>query len=703
MKIGIKKKIFLLGLFFPVVALILFAGYTLTETKKLSLSGVNKAMSMSNEAAIESRNALEDYGKSLIEQEAKDRALLCHQATARISDLASTLALEASGIWKAGRASVTEKGYLYTDPPARPDTESVIRIAPDSNKEAIERDLSLAGLLNPFFRNAITRNPMMKSIYIGTENGLHFRMPWVAAHRDGYDPRKRSWYSEAASSGETGWTDMYTSASEGVLMVTCFSPVYGDQGKLAGVIGIDVSLNTLNETVLRTPYEGGVGVLLGRNGEAVAYSKGGDAYVAKLENAKSRPEIQEIFKRVAMNKSGLTQTMLGDTDTYIVYNPIEQTDWTLCMLVPVSSVNSIAQEVSKKILTAKDLTSEELTRQFALTRNNAIVALCLIMILFLVVAMRMSQGIIQPIALLAEGTKAIGGGNFQGKIDIQTGDELQSLAENFNSMGDALHEYMHNLEKTTAEKERIQSELSIATDIQASMLPRIFPAFPEVEEIDVFASMTPAKEVGGDFYDFFLLGDKRICVVIADVSGKGVPAALFMVISKTLLQNCVRSDSENLGAAVSRMNADLCKDNDQLLFVTLFCIVINFETGQCEYVNGGHNPPVHISGDSVQYVPAKPIFPVCGVMEDMEYKSGFLKLSPGDRLFLYTDGVTEAFNPKKELYGEGRLQKILNEGLALSIEQGVAAVTKDVEKFANGAEQSDDITMLFFEYKGKDS
>ena len=372
MKIGIKKKIFLLGSFFPIVALVLFAAYTITETKNLSLSGVNQAMSMSNEAAIESRNALEKYGKALIEQETKDRALLCLQAMARISDLASTLALEASNIWKAGKASTTEKGYFHTDPPARPDTESVIRIAPGADKKAIERDLSLAALLNPFFRNAMTRNPVMKSIYIGTENGLHFRMPWVAAHKEGYDPRNRSWYSEAVSSGKTGWTDLYTSASEGVHMVTCFSPVYGDKGIQVGVIGIDVSLNTLNETILRTPYDGGVGVLLGRDGQPVAHSKGGEAYVAKLEKARSRQDVQDIFRRVAMNKSGLTQTMLGDTDTYIVYNPIEQTDWTLCMLVPVNSVNSIAQEVSKKILAAKDSTSRELTRQFATTRNNAI-------------------------------------------------------------------------------------------------------------------------------------------------------------------------------------------------------------------------------------------------------------------------------------------------------------------------------------------
>jgi sigma-B regulation protein RsbU (phosphoserine phosphatase) len=701
MKIGIKPKIFLLGLILPIFALIFFAGYMLTETKELSLSGVHKATTLSNDAAIESRAALEEHGKRLIVFESRNRALFCHQALARISDLASLLALEASTVWRGQAVNTNEKAYLRTEQPATPGQESVIRIAPGSNTAAINKDISLAAHLNPFFRDAKIKNSIIKSIYIGTEAGLQFRMPWVSVHKKGYDPRKRIWYTEAVKNGQTGWTDLYTSASEGVLMITCSAPVYGAGGKIVGAIGIDVSLGTLNETLLQTSYEGGVGVLLDRNGNVVAHSEKGDALAAKFKAGKNMPGIREVFKNISTGQDGLIQTKLDGADTFIIYTPIAQTDWALCLLVPVESVNRIAVEIGEKILSAKDSTSSELTQQFAVTRDNALMVLALLLVVFLVIALRISRAIINPIRALADGTKVIGEGNFETKLDIRTGDELQALAENFNTMGDALLAYMKNLKKTTAEKERIQSELTIATDIQASMLPRIFPAFPDLESVDIFASMTPAKEVGGDFYDFFLLGEDKVCIVIADVSGKGVPAALFMVISKTLLQNCVRNQSDNLGEAITRMNADLCKDNDQMLFVTVFCAVIDLKTGHCEYVNGGHNPPVHIRGESVEYVPAKPVFPVCGVMEDMEYKSGSLHLELGDKLFLYTDGVTEAFNREQKLYGDERLLTVLKQCIAQPIEETVGSVTESIHHFAEGAEQSDDITMLFFEYKGE--
>ncbi len=697
---GIKRKIFLLGSFLPIIALIVFAIYTLTQTKRLSISGINRATTLSNAAAVESRKTLEKHGKRLIINESENRALYCYQAMARISDLTSTLALEASTIWNGKIRNTNEKAYQRSSPPLQPAIESVVRVAPGSDEDAIASDIAYSLHLNPFFRNAKTKNPIIKSIYIGTTNGLHFRMPWVAAHKVGYDPRKRSWYTDAVKSGNTGWSNLYTGASEGVLMVTCYAPSYDYTGNLIGVIGVDVSLATLNETLLKTSYEGGVGVLLDRNGNVVAYSDGGDRAVASLMKDKTSPSSKDAFNKLLLGKSGLIEVELDGEDTFVVFNPIGHTDWTLCMLVPKKSVNNIAHEIGKKIATAKNSTTGEFTQQFSSTRNRALIALGIILLIFLLLAFWISRSIINPVILLTKGAKIIGEGDFDTKLDIQTGDELEQLAKSFNTMGDELNEYMHNLEKTTSEKERIQSELNIATDIQASMLPRIFPSFPDIEHIDVFASMTPAKEVGGDFYDFFLLDDNKVCITIADVSDKGVPAALFMVISKTLLKNRVRAEPNDLGKAITNLNKDLCKDNDQMLFVTIFCAVIDFVEGTCEYVNAGHNPPVFIRDGEVDYIPAKPVLPVCGVIQDMTYHSGSLSFSAGDKFFLYTDGVTEAFNIDHQQYGEERLLAELKLCTKKPIEEGVAFIAKSVEHFSTGTEQSDDITILLFEYLG---
>lgn len=252
---------------------------------------------------------------------------------------------------------------------------------------------------------------------------------------------------------------------------------------------------------------------------------------------------------------------------------------------------------------------------------------------------------------------------------------------------------------------RISSELSLATDIQANMLPRIFPAFPEHDEIDIFATMNPAKEVGGDFYDFFMIDDSNVAVVIGDVSGKGVPAALFMVTAKTLIK-----DHSQLGLepaeVFTRINKILCDGNDAGLFVTGWMGVLNLKSGILKYVNAGHNPPVIKNGDGeFKYLVSRPGFVLAG-MDTVKYKQSELQMYPGDKLYLYTDGVTEATSTDKKLYGEDRLINYIN---AHGTEIGsvlLKGIRKDIDTFVGDAEQFDDITMLYLEFikkAGEDS
>lgn len=281
---------------------------------------------------------------------------------------------------------------------------------------------------------------------------------------------------------------------------------------------------------------------------------------------------------------------------------------------------------------------------------------------------------------------------------IKTNDELQTLAETFIKMEKDINTYIQNLEIITSEKERVETELNLAREIQINMLPRVFPPFPDRNEIDIYATMEPAKEVGGDFYDFFLIDEDHLGFVIADVSGKGIPAALFMVITKTLIKDHAKLGLSP-GEVFTNVNNLLCESNGSDLFVTAWFGILDLKNGKLSYVNAGHNPPVIKRHDgSYEYLKQRSGLVLAG-LEDMRYRQAELDLENGDRIFLYTDGVTEAQNSAEELYGEDRLINVLNENTHVDITDLLSVVRKSINDFVKEAEQFDDMTMLGIELK----
>ena len=255
-------------------------------------------------------------------------------------------------------------------------------------------------------------------------------------------------------------------------------------------------------------------------------------------------------------------------------------------------------------------------------------------------------------------------------------------------------------EAETKKSERISTELNLASSIQANMLPNIFPAFPERDDFDIYATMSPAKEVGGDFYDFFMVDDDHLAMVIADVSGKGIPAAMFMVIAKTLIK-----DHAQLGLmpadVFTRVNRLLCEGNDAGLFVTAWMGIMDLNNGEMYYVNAGHNPPIIKHDGKIEFLQCKPGFVLAG-LEDYEYGEYQLFLDKGDKIFLYTDGATEATAVNNELYGENRLIECLKNLVSdISCEDALHAVRADIDRFVGEAEQFDDLTLLAFDFTPK--
>lgn len=356
-------------------------------------------------------------------------------------------------------------------------------------------------------------------------------------------------------------------------------------------------------------------------------------------------------------------------------------------------------------LASVDISMEIINQQLLTFVGGAVLVSCLILIISAVAYYYYVRHIvIRPAVILHDAAGKLVKdemddlGNFT--IDIHSGDEFEDLAQAFQYMTVELSEYIKNLTEVTAEKERIGAELDVAAQIQSSMLPCIFPAFPGKKEIDIYATMNPAKEVGGDFYDFFMVDDRHLAVVMADVSGKGVPAALFMVIGKTLIKDHTQP-GKPLGEVFSDVNNLLCDSNSEGLFITAFEGVLDLETGEFFYVNAGHEVPyINRAGEGYQPYKVRPGFVLAG-MEDMRYKEGSLTLQPGDRIFLYTDGVPEATNRENELYGNERLYRILNQNKDRTPKELLPEIKADVDLFVGEAPQFDDITMLCLEYKGK--
>ena len=287
-------------------------------------------------------------------------------------------------------------------------------------------------------------------------------------------------------------------------------------------------------------------------------------------------------------------------------------------------------------------------------------------------------------------------------LKIETGDEIEDLAVSVYDMEKDIVNYIDNIQKITAEKERFSAELNIASQIQTDMLPTIFPPFPDRTEFDIYATMDPAKEVGGDFYDFFLIDNDHIALVMADVSGKGVPGALFMVITKTLIKNrSMMGDTLSTAKILRDVNNQLCEGNDTEMFVTVWLCILEISTGKATITNAGHeHPALKRAGGKYELVVYRHS-PAIAVLPGIDFEEHEVILKPGDSIFVYTDGVPEATDIDVELYGTARMVEALNTDSDADAEQLLANVRKDIDEYVGEVPQFDDLTMLGFRYLGK--
>ena len=535
------------------------------------------------------------------------------------------------------------------------------------------------------------------------DNPIHFSRERIYE----FDPRKRPWYIAAKNANKPVISQLYrTIEADGYLQIGASAPFYDAAGNLIGVAGVDSSNIDLYNWVNEVSESGDIiNFVLNDTGEIIFSSQ--TEGILAVNNSKdlrhsSESTLAAAAEKMVAGEQGVLPVTLNDENFYIAFASMPETGWSVGMLVSEKDILSTTAGTRDYFQTQVANLQAQMRQEYSYMNNLVVgVPVVLLIILFLM-STGLARRFVKPIHELSDGVRDIASGNLDKKLDIETGDEIEHLAITFNAMTDELKTYMANLTKATAERERLATELDVATDIQRGMLPKDFPARADFE---LYATMTPAKEVGGDFYDFYFLDEKHLAVTVADVSGKGIPAALFMVISKTVLNNFAASFYKQNGLApvVAAANEQLCANNEAMMFVTVFIGVLDLETGEFVYVNGGHNPPVVYRAEEnhCEFLDVKKNF-VLGPMDGIPFVEQKISLKHGDLLFIYTDGVTEALNTAEEEYLPDRLIAFMNStDCAADLKTLLKNIRGDVAEHVGEAEQSDDITMFALRFNGK--
>ncbi len=518
-----------------------------------------------------------------------------------------------------------------------------------------------------------TRNPDYEMIFYADREGNYITSNNLEGNVGG-----RDYFRAVVNEGADHYVSnplVSRSTGENIFVVAC--PVLDSRGERKGVIASTVLLETLTSIVGSIKMgERGFGYVVDSTGLLIAHPS--PDWRLKLNLLTSAElgfdGLDEVGRMIVEGRPGLVRYRRPDGSRMIaIFNLIPDTPgWFLGLA----------------------LSEEELTGKVTFLARKILLLLLAILVVVILIVIFISGRIAKPVAELKWGVKKVSAGDLDHRLDIRTGDEIEELASAFNKMTVDLKEQIKNLQAETAKRQAVESELQIAKEIQESILPRVFPPFPGRGEFDLYSVMHPAKEIGGDFYDFFFYDKNTFVMAIGDVSGKGVPAALFMMLSRTLIHT-VASEEKDPARVLKKVNDIVSEDNETCMFVTVFLASYDVATGRLTYSNAGHTPALKITaGKTVQELTTENSVAL-GVMPSVDYRPGETGLERGDRFVFYTDGVNEAVSPQGEFYGTERfIDHFLKDGDPSAREEA-SAILKDVMDFQE-ENQHDDITITVF-------
>jgi phosphoserine phosphatase RsbU/P len=691
----------------------------------LSVAGIrNTVLSNSNDlgnsAAGIGSYALEEQITGKIERIAQDMALILEERLQKIENHTRMTADIAESIY-ANKQVWNPKPLPLVKPGDISPVDPYLYLAPGVDFSRIRSEAYLTGNISDILRQIKVVDRGITTSAITSESGYAIMMdvfPWIIRE---VDPRTFFWYKEAKTRETLYWTDVYSDTRGRGLIISCVIPFYDHSGKNSVIKGVARSTVLLSDFSRITDVAGvgrtGELFLLNRegvkiyssNGVEVKPGEGGGIEGINFLESKD-PQLRSLGLSMTLGASGMAELEIDGLPNYVAYAPIQTLGWSLGVAVSVQELFVSAQLTENQIRKVTDDTKAVIDRYIILLGGLIALLLFLTMLGIAVFTLRFTRAVTGPILALNDGVHEVAAGNLDREVVVKTGDEIEQLAVSFNMMTSRLRRHIQEIARATAEKQRMDTELDIATQIQMSILPNVFPPFPgRKNDFDLYAKIHPAREVGGDFYDFFFIDDDHFAMIIADVSGKGIPAALFMIITKTLIKNRLQS-GENPAVALEIINRQLCDNNTTGMFVTVWLCVLEISSGRLEYVNAGHNPPLLRRKDQTFTFLVSPPDLLLAGMNDTRYHSCETRLNPGDTLFLYTDGVVEAENmvmfTDDVFYGKERLRNFLNANAALPLNEMLPRLYADIAAFAGETvsgvvgmtsgmiAQSDDITML---------
>ncbi|OPX69537.1 MAG: osmolarity sensor protein [Methanoregulaceae archaeon PtaB.Bin056] len=702
-RFSVKTKILLVFLALSVGALLATGILAFVQIGDVSRYAVESSSALGDRAVEDSTAAMERDARESLLLLARDQASISNIIFDRFSGEIEMMAHYAREI-QADPARVRPRHfYLQDEEPQDPASTTVLFLSPGVENDIPLEERDAAGMMTDIFIPLFASDRNLAAVYVGTDSGMAFIYPWFTGMDASFDPRLRGWFRQAKETGAKTWSEPYVDLLGHGLMMTCSIPVSDPKRGWFWVIGADVTIETINQNIIGTQVgDSGYAMLIDQHGNVITrpgLSSGDmrwdESFVTENLLESGNAGLVEVAREMTAGREGVARVSFEGGDRFIAYAPVKSVNWSVGVVMPVDEVIAPALSTRQIILGASFETASHITRQQEQLRTTFTGIFLILIVVVIVLSLVFSRYLTRPLEDLKRGSEAFGKGDLDYRVEAHTGDEFEDLAVSFNRMAKDLKEHIRSLRLTTAEKERIQKELEIARGIQQSFLPESAPHIPG---IDLEGVNLPAAEVGGDFYDFIPVGSTSWGLVIADVSGKGVPAALFMALSRTLIRASASRNPDPV-ASIREANRSIYLDSKTSMFVTLFYAILDIRKKTITFVNAGHNPPLLLASGSEGITLLKARGIALGVIDEVDLEPVEVALSPGDVMVLYTDGVTEATNERDEEYGVERLSSLVTASTGLSAKEIINAIVRDVTAFAGSRPQFDDITLMVLKVK----
>ena len=686
MKASIRSKIMGALFFIAIVAFTAIIYYSFAGMRQIMSTAIQYGDRLGEELTRDSRDALMKQIHAHLRNAAADQSRI-------VGLLLDNIAASVTGTMDdviAGRVylgSGDPKLFLPADAsPSDPEKYSLCHFPPgfpeQQRTEEVRARLSSA---IPFLTELKKSSPFIRRTALVLTDGIQLIHPWCSLPAE-FDARKSPWYHQTlAAKGEICWFDA------GMGAAFCARAAYAADGALLGVVAVEIPVGRISRqvTTLRSGY---LTCLSDGRGQLISG-------IRELQDLSGSPE--ELQQKIKAGQSGVFQLKKGGEPLLATYFPVPYCGWNLVICQQEKIAGKDIREMNRRLAAERNNALDVFQKQIYSTIPAYAIILTGILTVILLLGYLLARQLTRPISTLIKNAHDIGSGHLDRKIRLHTGDELEQLANTINQMADDLTRYIRNLNQAAAERQRVESELRTAAEIQAAMLP---DPLTERSGAGICAIMKPAREVGGDLYDYFFIDPTHLFFAVGDVSGKGIPAALFMATAKTLMRGFARnalSPSEIL----QQTNNCLEEENDNCMFITVCCGLLDCVTGEVVCCNAGHNRPVFLKPDgnsSTVRLPAG--FPLGPFPQEKPefYAEERLQMEPGDTLVLYTDGVTEAFNANDQQFGSGRLQLALSAAPPSRhpLSEVMDSLLRLLQDFTGNVKQSDDLTVLMVQFKG---